>query len=64
MVLKMSTAKGKKRTKNQPVLHEGLKKHRGVWLTDEAWDKAREKAVEKGISCSEYLENLIRLDGG
>jgi hypothetical protein len=56
----MSTKKGIKRTKNKPVLHEGLKKHRGVWLTDETWNKVREKAVEKGLSCSEYLEQLIR----
>ena len=59
----MSTGKGIKRVKNQPVFHEGLKKHRGVWLTDDAWNKVREKAVEKGLSCSEYLENLIKLHG-
>lgn len=58
----MSTGKGKKRIKNQPVLYQGLKKQRGVWLTDDSWQKAQEKAVRLGISTSEYLEQLIRND--
>ncbi|BAZ22015.1 hypothetical protein NIES4073_28960 [Kalymmatonema gypsitolerans NIES-4073] len=59
----MSTGKGKKRIKNQPVLYDGLKKQRAVWLTSVAWEKAQSVAVRLGVSTSEYLEQLIRLDG-
>ena len=60
----MSTGKGKKRVRNQPVLYEGLKKMRGVHLTDVAWSLVQETAAETGISCSEYLEQLIRKHHG
>jgi hypothetical protein len=56
----MSTGKGIKRVKNKPVLHEGLKKMRGVYLTDLAWSLVQETSAKTGISCSEYLEQLIR----
>ncbi len=59
----MSTGKGKKRIKNQPVLYNELKKQRAIWLTNKSWYKVQEKAVQSGISASEYLENLIRSDG-
>lgn len=56
----MSTGKGKKRVKNKPVLYEGLKKMRGVHLTDVAWGLVQETAVKLKISASEYVEQLIR----
>jgi hypothetical protein len=59
----MPTGKGKKRIKDQPVLHNGLKKQRSIWLTNESWEKAQEKSVHLGVSTSEYLEILIRNDG-
>ncbi|MEC4888381.1 MAG: hypothetical protein SAL70_44810 [Scytonema sp. PMC 1070.18] len=56
----MSTGKGIKRVKNKPVLHDGLKKMRGVYLTDFTWSLVRETAAKTGLSYSEYLEQLIR----
>ncbi|GET40234.1 hypothetical protein [Microseira wollei] len=60
----MSTEKGRKRLKNQPVLHDELKKKRGVWITDTAWGMLQETAVRNQTSCSEYLEMLIRRECG
>ncbi|BAZ26698.1 hypothetical protein NIES4073_76060 [Kalymmatonema gypsitolerans NIES-4073] len=60
----MSTGKGKKRTKNQPVLYEGLKKCRGIYLTDVAWSLVQETAIKSKISASEYIEQLIRKSHG
>lgn len=56
----MSTGKGKKRTKNTPVLYDEAKRKRGVMLTDTAWHSVQELAVRDDISASEYLEILIR----
>ena len=56
----MSTGKGKKRIKNQPVLHEELKKQHGVFLTDTAWEFVRKQAAKQNTSASEYLEALIQ----
>ncbi|KST68755.1 hypothetical protein BC008_02000 [Mastigocoleus testarum BC008] len=58
----MTTRKGKKRIKNQPILHEELKKMRGVYLTESSWLGAKEKAIRSGLSASEYIEQLIRKD--
>ena len=51
---------GQKRLKNQPVLHEELKKPRTIWLTTESWEQVQESAVRLKISASEYVEQLIR----
>ena len=58
----MSTGKGKKRVKNQPVLYEEIKKRKIVYLTESTWLGAREKALRVGLSASEYVEQLIRKD--
>ncbi len=58
----MSTGKGKKRVKNQPVFYEEIKKSHDISLTDSSWSKAKKRALEKGISASEYIERLIRKD--
>lgn len=49
-----------KRLKNQPILHEQLKKPRTIWLTPESWEQVQEIAGKKGMSSSEYVEQLIR----
>jgi hypothetical protein len=56
----MSTEKGKKRIRNQPVYHDELKKRRGVWLTDTAWHKLQYCAAQEQTSASEFLETLLR----
>ena len=58
----MATGKGKKRMKNQPVLHEEIKKKHGIWLTDFSWLGAKEKTLRINLSVSEYIEQLIRKD--
>ncbi|BDA71684.1 hypothetical protein CAL7716_058500 [Calothrix sp. PCC 7716] len=56
----MSTGKGKKRIREQPVLYDEPKKKRGVMLTDTAWHKIQELAARNSMSASEYLEQMIR----
>lgn len=56
----MSTAKGKKRIREQPVLYDEPKKKRGVMLTNTAWHKIQELAARNCMSASEYLEQMIR----
>jgi hypothetical protein len=56
----MSTGKGKKRVRNVPILYDEPKNKRGVWLTDTAWHSIQELAIKRGISASEYLEEMIR----
>ncbi|NJM70488.1 MAG: hypothetical protein HC862_09775 [Scytonema sp. RU_4_4] len=56
----MSTGKGKKRVKNQPALHEEMKKRRGIFLTNTAWEFVCEEAVKQQTSASEYVESLIQ----
>jgi len=60
----MSTGKGIKRTKNQPVFYTELKKERAVSLTDTVWNKLTAIATKEGISRSEVLERIVRnIDG-
>ena len=56
----MTTGKGKKRIKNQPVLYDSLKKKKGLWLTTETWELIEESAAKNEVSRSEYVEQLIR----
>lgn len=56
----MSTGKGKKRLRNQPVLYDEMKKSRCVWLTDSSWLFLQENAVKSNKTTSEYLEGIIR----
>ncbi|MBO3463139.1 hypothetical protein G7B40_032065 [Aetokthonos hydrillicola Thurmond2011] len=56
----MSTGKGKKRLRNQPVLHNELKKQHGIFLTDTSWHFVCDQAVRQKTSASEYLEGLIK----
>ena len=43
-----------------PVHYDELKKKHGIWLTDYAWGKLRQKSKEAGVSAGEFLERLIR----
>ncbi|NMG05640.1 hypothetical protein DP117_01705 [Brasilonema sp. UFV-L1] len=56
----MSTGKGKKRVKNQPVLYNELKKVHGISLTDSSWNKLKDMAQTEGLSVSEYVERWLR----
>jgi aspartate/tyrosine/aromatic aminotransferase len=60
LVFLISTRKGQKRLKNQPVLHQQLKRPRTIWLTPETWEQMQELAAKNGLSSSEYVEQLIR----
>lgn len=59
-VLNMSTGKGTKRLRNQPVFYDEMKKRRCVWLTDSSWLFLQENAVKSNKTTSEYLEGIIR----
>lgn len=54
----MSTRKGKKPTKNIPLLHDELKTKHSVWFTPKTWENLQNKAVSNGISVSELLEKI------
>ena len=56
----MSTGKGKKRTRDKPVLYSSLKKQRTIWLTEELWEQIQDEAAKNGLSCSEYVETKLR----
>ena len=56
----MSTGKGRKRVKNQPALHEEMKKQHGIFLTNTAWYFVCEQAAKEKTSASEYIEALIQ----
>jgi|GEM_PF-1075056 len=58
--LNMSTGKGIKRIKNQPVFYTELKKERAISLTDTVWNKLTEIATREGISRSEVVERMVR----
>ncbi|MBO3458726.1 hypothetical protein G7B40_016210 [Aetokthonos hydrillicola Thurmond2011] len=60
----MSTGKGKKRIKNQPVLYNELKKIHGISLTDSSWNKLKNISKEKGLSVSEFVEQWLRDTAG
>ncbi len=60
----MSTGKGIKRIRNQPVLHDEVKKRHGVLLTDTAWELLARKAQSEETSISEVIEKWARnIDG-
>jgi hypothetical protein len=54
----MSTRKGKKPTKNIPLLHDELKTKHSIWFTPKTWEKLQNKAANVGISVSELLEKI------
>jgi hypothetical protein len=46
----MTTKKGQKRIKNQPVYHDEIKSKRTVFLTPTAWDNIKKEANIRAIS--------------
>ncbi|MFB8787662.1 MAG: hypothetical protein U7123_02120 [Potamolinea sp.] len=56
----MSTGKGKKRTRNNPIFYEELKKGHEISLTDSSWNKLKILAKNKGLSVSEFVEQWVR----
>ena len=56
----MTTKKGKKRVKNEPVHYDEVKKKHSIFLTPSTWEKARKISKDKEISVSVYIEELIR----
>lgn len=60
----MTTGKGKKRLKNQPVFYDELKTLHSITLTPSSWLKLRKLAKSQGLSVSELIEQWARkLDG-
>jgi hypothetical protein len=56
----MSTGKGVKRTKNQPVFYNEPKKEHSLMLTDTVWNILKENAKLNKMSVSEYVEQVSR----
>jgi hypothetical protein len=55
-----STGKGIKRTKNQPVFYEELKKHRNIMVTNTAWENLIKASNSLEISVSELIGRVGR----
>lgn len=51
---------GQKRLKGIPILHDELKKTRGLDLTDTAWEAIAATAKAQGLSKSELVEQWAR----
>ena len=51
---------GKKRMRNQPVLHDEVKQKRTIALTPTAWEILRKNAFIENLSMQEFLERIIR----
>ena len=56
----MSTGKGKKRIKNQPVFYDEPKKGHQLMLTDSAWNMLKKVSSLNNVSASQYIEEIIR----
>ena len=56
----MTTSKGKKRMRDQPVLHSEVKQKRTIALTPTAWEILKRSAFIENLSMQEYLERIIR----
>ncbi|MDF5732063.1 MAG: hypothetical protein PUP92_29695 [Rhizonema sp. PD38] len=55
---------GKKRKRNEPILHDELKTSRHLFLTPTAWEVLKARALEKETSISELVEAWARnIDG-
>ncbi|MDF5726170.1 MAG: hypothetical protein PUP91_38180 [Rhizonema sp. PD37] len=51
---------GKKRTRNEPILHDELKTSRHLFLTPTAWEKLKAYAKKRETSISELVEAWAR----
>ena len=60
----MQVEKGKKRKKDEPVLHDEVKKDHHIFITPSSWNKLKSLAGKKGVSVSEVIELWVRnIDG-
>ncbi len=60
----MQVEKGKKRIKDEPVLHNEVKKDHHIFITPSSWNKLKDLASKKGVSVSEFIELWVRnIDG-
>ncbi|NMG10175.1 hypothetical protein DP117_26175 [Brasilonema sp. UFV-L1] len=60
----MPTSKGQKRTRNQPVFYEEIKKPHRIMLTPTAWKILQDMAASHNTSVSEIIELLARRSDG
>ncbi|MDF5716414.1 MAG: hypothetical protein PUP93_21685 [Rhizonema sp. NSF051] len=51
---------GKKRKRNEPILHDELKTSRHLFLTPTAWEKLKAYAKKQEVSISELVETWAR----
>jgi hypothetical protein len=56
----MDKKKGAKRTRNNPVLHDELKRKHTVWLTDSSWRALEIESALQGVSVSELVEKYAQ----
>lgn len=56
----MSTSKGQKRVRNQPVFYEEIKEPHRIMLTSTAWKILQGIAKVQNTSVSEVIESLAR----
>ena len=60
----MQLKKGRKRIKNEGILHDEVKSRHHILVTPSSWEKMKEYASTKGISVSELVEFWARnIDG-
>ncbi len=56
----MSTRKGIKGEKNIPIFYDEVKQKHTIVLTPTAWEKLKVLSKNKGLSVSEFIEQLVR----
>ena len=56
----MTLKKGRKRIKNEGILHDEVKKDHHVFITPSSWKKLKDYASRKGVSISECIELWAR----
>ncbi len=60
----MTTGKGNKRVRNQPVFYDELKTRHNIIITPSSWLKLQKYAKKHGVSVSEFIEQWVKsLDG-
>ncbi len=60
----MSMPKGKKKMRNQPVLHDEVKTRHNITVTPSAWLKLNNEAKKQCTSVSELIETWARIFDG
>ena len=60
IIKNMQQKKGRKRIKNEGILHDEVKSRHHILVTPSSWEKMKEYANRKGISVSECIEMWAR----